>query len=186
MFLLIGLGNPGRAYEQHRHNLGRAFLIDLAARENLVWKRDTFGDWVRCRSSILFLPRSFMNESGHDVAKVAHFFKIPVQNFCVFHDELERPLGYFGAKQGGSARGHNGLRSIMACCGSEFWRLAIGIDHPKKVAPMRAVHQYVLSDLSPLERAQYHAVQASVLMHGDLLLQGDFEAFALALRRMKA
>jgi PTH1 family peptidyl-tRNA hydrolase len=154
MWLLVGLGNPGAKYEQHRHNIGFNLIDAIAAREgfpaftakhNALISKGRIGD-VEC---VLCKPQSFMNKSGPPIAAVARFFQIPVENVLVFHDELDLPLGKIRLKQGGGAGGHNGLKSIDAHFGKDYHRLRFGIDHP---GHKDAVSGYVLHDFDADEQ----------------------------------
>ena len=135
--LLVGLGNPGPAYEATRHNAGFWF-IDAVARElrvSLVPERSYFGLAARANRPDgpvwLLQPMTFMNLSGKSVAALARFFKIAPEEILVAHDELDLLPGQVKMKQGGSHAGHNGLKDIQAQLGSaDFWRLRLGVGHP--------------------------------------------------------
>lgn len=136
--LVVGLGNPGPEYTKTRHNAGVWFIEELAARNNislrpekkyfgLYGKGEIGGELVH-----LLIPTTFMNRSGQAVAPLANFFRIPVANMLVAHDELDMEPGVCKIKQGGGHGGHNGLRDIIARMANnkEFYRLRIGIGHP--------------------------------------------------------
>lgn len=136
--LVVGLGNPGPEYTKTRHNAGVWFVEELASRYNislrpekkyfgLYGKGEIGGEVVH-----LLIPTTFMNRSGQSVAPLANFFRIPVENILVAHDELDIEPGICKIKQGGGHGGHNGLRDIIARMANnkEFYRLRIGIGHP--------------------------------------------------------
>lgn len=136
--LIVGLGNPGREYEQTRHNAGAMFVEELARQHNISLKGESkfFGltgrmllgsDDIR-----LVIPNTFMNRSGQSVAALCNFYKIAVDEILVAHDELDIEIGTARFKQGGRHGGHNGLRDIIVKCGNDknFHRLRIGIGHP--------------------------------------------------------
>jgi len=136
--LVVGLGNPGPEYERTRHNAGVWFVEELASRYNislrpekkyagLYGKGEVGGEIVH-----LLVPTTFMNRSGQAVAPLANFYRIPVENILVAHDELDMDPGVCKVKQGGGHGGHNGLRDIIARMGNnkDFYRLRIGIGHP--------------------------------------------------------
>ena len=135
--LLVGLGNPGAEYDRTRHNAGFWWMDELARQNNLAWKleKSYFGEVAKgtiegCPVWLL-KPITFMNRSGQSVAALANFYKIPVEQILVAHDELDIPPGEVKLKQGGSHAGHNGLKDIQAQMGSaNFWRLRLGVGHP--------------------------------------------------------
>ena len=117
MLLLVGLGNPGARYVGNRHNVGFMAVQAIAKRHGIgPWRRRFQG--VACEGpiggarSLLLLPGTYMNESGRAVAEAAHFYKLPLDDITVFHDEIELPPGKVRVKIGGGIAGHNGLRSI--------------------------------------------------------------------------
>lgn len=179
--LLVGLGNPGPAYEATRHNAG-FWWIDAAAsrlRAALAPERSHFGLVARVNRGAdapplwLLEPMTFMNASGKAVASLARFFKIAPGEILVAHDELDLPPGQLKLKLGGSHAGHNGLRDIHAALGSaDYWRLRLGIGHPGVKAE---VVDYVLRKPAPDQR---DAIEKSIelsLTALDLLLAGDME-----------
>ena len=136
--LIVGLGNPGRQYEDTRHNAGAWFVERLARQFNAGLSTDSKVAGISGRAIIhghdvrLLIPTTFMNLSGQSVAPFAHFFKIPPERILVAHDELDLPPGTAKLKQGGGHGGHNGLRDIINKLGNNpnFARLRIGIGHP--------------------------------------------------------
>lgn len=140
--LVVGLGNPGKEYNGTRHNIGFA-CIDafVAANEFDPWiqKKDlkchmasaTLGD----TRVIAIKPTTFMNLSGDAVQAVAHFYKIPAEKIVVVHDELDISFGQVRLRSGGSAAGHNGLKSVIGAIGEGFGRVRIGIG-PKEPEQM--------------------------------------------------
>jgi peptidyl-tRNA hydrolase, PTH1 family len=137
MLLVVGLGNPGREYADHRHNVGFMVLDELARVKGAESFRSKFaGQLSRLRLSgddelLLLKPQTFMNESGRSVGPAAGFFRVPAAQILVVHDELDLAGGEVRLKQGGGHAGHNGLRSIISCLGTpDFGRIRIGIGHP--------------------------------------------------------
>jgi PTH1 family peptidyl-tRNA hydrolase len=157
-FLVVGLGNPGPAYRGNRHNVGFMVLDLLAERVGGRFsKHKTRADVVEGRLGplpaprvVLAEPRSYMNESGGPVAGLCGFYKIPVEQLVVVHDELDLPYGSLRLKRGGGDNGHNGLRSITRSLGTrEYLRVRFGIGRPPgRMDPA----DYVLRDFSPAER----------------------------------
>jgi PTH1 family peptidyl-tRNA hydrolase len=136
--LVVGLGNPGPDYTKTRHNAGDWFVNELAERHNIFLKPEKKYSGLYGKGQIgntlvhLLIPTTFMNRSGKSVAPLANFFRIPIDNILVAHDELDMLPGVCKIKQGGGHGGHNGLRDIIACMANnkDFYRLRIGIGHP--------------------------------------------------------
>lgn len=158
MFLVVGLGNPGREYAAHRHNVGFMAIDELASRARADAFREKFsGAWTKVElerePAILLQPMTFMNESGRSVQPAAAFFKAEPSEILVVHDELDLPFGEVRLKMGGGHAGHNGLRSIMAALGTgDFGRVRIGIGRPPP-GFRGEVADYVLSSFDGAERA---------------------------------
>jgi len=177
--LLVGLGNPGREYAGHRHNVGYRALDAIARREGLVWRPSRFqGETAAGRlgdcETLLLKPTTYMNDSGRSVAAAARFYKVPVEEVFVFHDELDLPAGKIRVKQGGGAAGHNGLRSIDALFGNAYWRVRLGIGHP---GDRRRVLGHVLDDFDEADRQWLDPLLSAVAENAGLLVQ-DPPAFA--------
>jgi PTH1 family peptidyl-tRNA hydrolase len=156
--LVVGLGNPGPAYRGNRHNVG-VMVLDLLAERigGRFSKHKARADVVEGRLGpppaprvVLAEPRTYMNESGGPVAGLCAFYRIPVEQLVVVHDELDLPYGSLRLKRGGGDNGHNGLRSITRSLGSrEYLRVRFGIGRPPgRMDPA----DYVLRDFSPAER----------------------------------
>jgi PTH1 family peptidyl-tRNA hydrolase len=134
--LIVGLGNPDPEYLRTRHNAGFWFVDELARRHGGVFRREAKhqGELARIRvgeSEIWLLkPMTYMNRSGGPTRSVATFYKIPVEEIFVAHDELDFPPGVVRLKQGGGAAGNNGIRDLIAQLGDPFWRLRIGVGKP--------------------------------------------------------
>lgn len=135
--LIVGLGNPGPQYEETRHNAGFWFVEAIARSQGQAFRSEAkfFGDVAKVNMSgqqvWLLKPNTYMNRSGQAVAALANFYKIPLENILVVHDELDLLPGTARLKQGGGHGGHNGLRDIVAQMGgNDFLRLRIGIGHP--------------------------------------------------------
>ncbi|MCP3100006.1 aminoacyl-tRNA hydrolase [Myxococcus sp. K15C18031901] len=160
MKLICGLGNPGREYEKHRHNIGFMVVDALLSRARAQLNQEKFaakvGQGTLAGERILFLePQTFMNLSGRSVGEAARFYKIPVEDVLVVHDELDLPLGRLQLKAGGGSGGHNGLKSIVSSLGAEnFIRLRFGIGKPEGPNARERVSGYVLSGFDDAERRQ--------------------------------
>jgi PTH1 family peptidyl-tRNA hydrolase len=147
--LIIGLGNPGPRYFTTRHNAGFWLVDEMAGQAHEQFRHDEkfYGEVCRIESPPLsqkgesltspsskcwlLKPNTFMNRSGQAVVALAHYYKIPVEQILVVHDDLDFPPGTVRLKKGGSDCRHNGLRDIVAHLGSnQFMRLRLGIGHP--------------------------------------------------------
>ena len=143
---IIGLGNPGHQYRNNRHNIGFKVLDVLADQHAASWSEKPLMHvteiQINNKKVILIKPQTFMNSSG----QVISFLQkkgIAAENIMVVHDELEKKFGSVAVRQGGSHRGHNGLRSIIGSCGQDFWRIRFGVGRPENKDD---VSDYVLSN----------------------------------------
>jgi len=161
MFLVVGLGNPGRQYQGNRHNVGFRIVDQLAARAGASSPRDKYGAVLYeialgAERVILCKPMEFMNVSGQAVRQVAGFHKIPAARTIVVHDELDVPFGRLKLGTGGGAGGHNGVRSIIADLGTpDFARVRVGVDRPP---PNWRGADYVLANFTGAEQKELPAV----------------------------
>jgi peptidyl-tRNA hydrolase, PTH1 family len=179
MRLLVGLGNPGPGYAGHRHNIG-------AMAADAIHRRHGFGPWkARFHSyaaegmvdgvRVLALkPATYMNRSGEAVQAALQFYKLAPEDVVVIYDEIDLKPGQIRVKKGGGSAGHNGIRSIDAHVGPEFWRVRLGVGHPG--AP-ELVHRYVLQDFAKAERPWLEKMLDAVAEAFPLLAQGDDSRF---------
>jgi len=134
--LIVGLGNPGPKYDQTRHNAGFWFVDQLALRFGGQFRAESKFSGEVCKIRVaeeevwLLKPMTFMNRSGLAVRQLSTFYKIPLEEILVAHDELDLDPGVVRLKRGGGHGGHNGLRDISSQLGKDFMRLRIGIGHP--------------------------------------------------------
>jgi peptidyl-tRNA hydrolase, PTH1 family len=152
--LIVGLGNPGSAYEKTRHNIGFMVIDALLGRHqcDAVKKASFEGELYKFSSHFLLKPLTFMNLSGRAVANVKRFYKI--EDVVVIHDDLDLPFGTLRFKRGGGHGGHNGLKSTDTAISADYVRVRMGIGHP---GDRSRVADYVLSPFSPAESAGLHA-----------------------------
>ncbi len=135
MKLVVGLGNPGPKYERTRHNIGFLAVDEIVRRHGLRSPREKFhghlyeGD-IGGERTLVLKPMTFMNNSGESVAPAARFYKLDPADVIVIYDELDLAAGKLKVKRGGGSAGHNGLRSIDAHLGSDYWRVRLGVGHP--------------------------------------------------------
>ena len=142
MFAVIGLGNPGSRYANTRHNLGYRAVSALADSLGLAgkWKEKGNCSYLKADlgdvETLLLLPLQFMNLNGEAVRPLLTFYKIPVDSVLVLYDELDLPPGTIRVAKGGSAGGHRGVQDVIAQLGSsDFYRIRIGIGHPRNFDP---------------------------------------------------
>ena len=184
--LVVGLGNPGREHAATRHNAGFWFADALVARlgGSFASEGRFHGLVARAGSDLRVLkPGTYMNLSGRAVAALARFFGIAGDEILVVHDELDLKPGEAKMKFGGGHAGHNGLRDITTALGSaEFWRLRLGIGHPRDSAiPQQEVVDYVLQPPRTDERIAIAAAIDRSLDAWAAIAAGDFERAMLAL-----
>jgi peptidyl-tRNA hydrolase, PTH1 family len=153
MKLFVGLGNPGGEYAGHRHNIGFMALDRIAADHGFgPWKKGTKALISEGRLGgekvVLLKPQTFMNASGEAVQAAMAFYKLPLGDLTVFHDELDLAPFKVRFKQGGGHAGHNGLRSLHAHIGDAYARVRLGIGHP---GHKDAVAGYVLHNFAEAE-----------------------------------
>jgi PTH1 family peptidyl-tRNA hydrolase len=179
MRLLVGLGNPGPGYAGHRHNIG-------AMAADAIHRRHGFGPWkarfhgysaegmVDGVKLLALKPTTYMNRSGEAVQAALQFYKLAPEDVIVIYDEIDLKPGQIRVKKGGGAAGHNGIRSVDAHIGPEFWRIRLGVGHPG--AP-ELVHRYVLQDFAKAERPWLEKLLDAVAEAFPLMAKGDDSRF---------
>lgn len=177
--LIAGLGNPGSQYEQTRHNVGIWYLEELARQYDGTFSSQTklhgalSKVLINGKSIYLFIPNTYMNDSGRALAAVARYYKIQPQHMLIAHDELDHPVGSSRLKFSGGHGGHNGLRSIMQHIGTkDFYRLRIGIAHPGQKSQ---VTNHVLKPPSADDEISIRRAIDDALTVTDQLITGEFE-----------
>jgi len=162
--VIIGLGNPGQYYYYTRHSIGFRIVDELARKYGGIWKSKKNMEIseivIHGKKIMLVKPETFMNDSG----KVIPFLQkqgIKPENILVVHDELEKSFGTLAFKIGGSHRGHNGLRSIIAVCGPNFARLRFGLGRPEL---RDEVGNYVLQNFAQDSEAVEQGIDQAVIM----------------------
>ncbi len=180
MFLLVGLGNPGKEYERHRHNIGFMTVDRIADKYAFVpFKKKYQGEYaegtINGNKVALLKPMTFMNNSGKSVAEAAKFYKIPPANIIAFHDELDIAPFRVKVKTGGGAGGHNGLRSMDEWLGTPAYkRVRLGIGHP---GDRDRVTGYVLGNFAKAEEENLEKFLKSIVDTLPLILQNKDEEF---------
>lgn len=173
-WLIVGLGNPGKKYEKTRHNVG-FWIIDTFAQQlsaHLFDFKEKFNSHycVIAQGNVhigLIKPQTYMNRSGEVVAQWKHFYKIANDKIIIIHDELDFAPGIIRLKKDGGAGGHNGIKSIIDCIGSDFMRIRIGIGKPTSA---QVGADYVLSQPTVEEKTlMEQATKQCVAMLNDLI-----------------
>ena len=145
--LIVGLGNIGAEYEDTRHNAGFWLADAVVHASGAAFRNEKgfFGALAKAGSTCVLKPSTYMNRSGQAVIAVAGFYKILPDEILVAHDELDLPPGAVKMKQGGGHAGHNGLKDIQARLGTaDFWRVRVGIGHPRELGVAQEVVDFVL------------------------------------------
>ena len=179
--MIIGLGNPGPEYEKTRHNAGFWLADQLAddLRASFTLEKAFFAWVAKARVGteqiIIAKPSTFMNRSGQAAGALMRFYKLTPPEVLVMHDELDLLPGHVKLKQGGGHAGHNGLRDIQAVFGSpDFWRLRVGIGHPRTLGLAQQVAAFVLN---PPRREELAAIEGALERSRVIipaLLQGQY------------
>lgn len=150
--LVVGLGNPGAEYTKTRHNVG-FMAVQYLAGADAMWKTEHFALVAKMdvdSHRIMFvMPQTYMNDSGRAVQAIMNFYKIPIENLIVIHDDMDLPVGTTRTKIGGGSAGHNGIKSIDAAIGRDYTRLRIGIGHPRNLGLAVNPADWVLGKFTP-------------------------------------
>lgn len=160
MKLIVGLGNPGKEYENTRHNIGFMVLDDYADKKNLIFSKLKDGGLyiktcIENEEVILLKPQKYINLSGEVVIKFVKFYKINIDDILIINDDLDIELGKYKLKYKGSSGGHNGLKNIELHLGTQqYKRLKIGISNNK----LLDTKDYVLGKLSSDEKLKLQTV----------------------------
>jgi len=178
--LIVGLGNPGKDYQAHRHNAGFWFVEALAQQASATafskqskYYGETSEAMLGNRKVRLLKPQTFMNCSGQAIHALANYFNIEAEEILVVHDELDLSPGTVKLKKGGGHGGHNGLRdTIKALNSKEFYRLRIGIGHP---GAKNQVVSFVLNPASTKELTLIERGLTDAIGIVGQLVEGEFE-----------
>lgn len=183
MLLLVGLGNPGESYQNHRHNIGFMAADAIADAHRFAAPRSKFRGHVREGvlegkagpvKTIILKPMTYMNESGVSVQDAIAFHKIDLDRVYVIYDELDLAAGKVRVKRDGGNAGHNGLRSISTHAGNAFWRIRLGIGHPGDKA---RVQGHVLGNFTKAEHEWLDPLLNAVSQSAPLLADGQSAQF---------
>jgi PTH1 family peptidyl-tRNA hydrolase len=179
MKLFVGLGNPGAQYAFNRHNVGFMAVDVMAAAHGFSpWRKRFQG--LTCEGRLggeqvlLLKPQTFMNESGRSAGEAARFYKVPVGDIVVFHDELDLAPGKVRVKIGGGVAGHNGLKSLTAHLGNDYMRVRIGIGHP---GHRERVIGHVMRDFAKADMEWLEPVLDAMSDAAPVLAKGEKDRF---------
>jgi len=187
MRLIVGLGNPGSRYAGNRHNIGFMAAAAIARRYGFGAFRSRFkGDLaegvIAGERRLLLCPQTFMNASGEAVLSAMSFYKMAPHDILVIHDEIDLKPGKMRVKRGGGSAGHNGLRSIDAMIGADYWRIRLGVGHP---GVKELVQPYVLQNFDADEAKLWVVPLIEAVAETlPLLLDGMPDAFMSEVARL--
>ncbi|GAA5109427.1 aminoacyl-tRNA hydrolase [Bartonella jaculi] len=179
MWLIAGLGNPGSQYQNNRHNIG-FMAVDA------IYQFFSFSPWskkfqaeisnglINGEKTLLIKPQTFMNLSGQAIGEALRFYKLDLKNLIIIYDELDLPLGKVRIKIGGGSNGHNGIKSIDAHCGTNYYRIRLGIGHP---GSKELVHQHVLGNFTKSDQECLPPLLEAIAKNIALLIKGDGSLF---------
>lgn len=169
MWLIAGLGNPGRKYQRTRHNIGFHVVDELLRRHLRGGFQTKFGGeaatgFVSATKVLLLKPMEFMNRSGFAIQRAAQYYDLAAEKILVVHDDIDLDFGRLRLKSGGGHGGHNGLRSVIAQLGDrDFLRVRVGVGKPEKATGGPgdgAVVSHVLGEFSAEQARQVDDVVA--------------------------
>ena len=181
MYLIVGLGNPGKKYEKTKHNVGfqvidtitQAFTIPNSGSK---FNAETYKGSIGNKKVLLIKPQTFMNESGKSVSQFVNFYKIPHKNTFVIYDDIDMSVGKLRIKTGGSDGGHNGIKSINHLMANEYIKVKIGVGHPGN---KDMVSTYVLQPFENNEEQDImNELYVDIAKNINTLLEHDLEQFS--------
>ncbi|AGF46658.1 PTH1 family peptidyl-tRNA hydrolase [Candidatus Kinetoplastibacterium desouzaii TCC079E] len=179
--LIVGLGNPGLEYSLTRHNAG-FWLLDNMAEDlqvEFVYEK-YFPGWVvkytrNSKNLLFFKPATYMNNSGVALSKFMHYYKIFPEKTLVVHDEMDIFPGDIRIKYSGGTAGHNGLKSIQNSLNSNsFWRIRIGVGHPRHINNRQSVSDFVLDKPSKSDKSNIDIAMKHCLNLMPYIMDGNF------------
>lgn len=177
--IIAGLGNPGPAYDNTRHNVGFSIIDAIAEDLSFPSFSNKFSSLatnkiLKNHKITLLKPQTFMNLSGDAVSKAINFYKIAPDNLIVIHDDLDLPLAKIKMKIGGGSGGHNGIKSIDQHIGQNYYRLRIGIDKP---IHQKSTSSFVLNKFAKEEEIIIQKLIGKILDNFHLVVEKDLSNF---------
>ncbi len=177
-YIVAGLGNPGTKYEKTRHNAGFLAIDHIAEKLGVKINSLKFQSLI-CRTAIdgtgvlLMKPQTFMNASGIAIDEAASFYKIPPEHIIILCDDIAQQTGHIRIRKSGSAGGHNGLKSVIGFCGSEFPRIRMGVG--EKPNPEYDLADWVTGKLPEADMKALQGRFDDVYDALRLILRGDYD-----------
>lgn len=186
MRLLVGLGNPGAEYAFNRHNIGFLAIDAIAERFGFSpWRKRFQGvcsEGIIDGIKVLALkPGTYMNLSGDAVGEAVRFFKLPAEGVVVIYDEIELAPGKVKVKQGGGSAGHNGIKSIDAHIGADYWRVRLGVGRPEGLGNVKG---HVLENFAKSDIVWLGPLLEAVAEAAPLLVAGQDNKFMTKVARL--
>lgn len=183
--LIVGLGNPGADYLLNRHNIG--FMAADRLAEDLrasAWQKKFKGQiatgTLQDKTVLLLKPSTYMNLSGESVAEALRYYKLAPENVIVIHDDIDLAAADVRVKQGGGHGGHNGLKSIDAHIGKDYWRVRLGVGRPEHKGD---VTNFVLGNFAKADQAWLAPLLDALTQALPSLLKADAQGFLQALKK---
>lgn len=163
MYLIVGLGNPGKFYSNNRHNIGYKIVDNIKNKYGFpIFTKKFKGEFSKLsfekKTIFLLKPITYMNESGIAIKQIKNFYNININNIYVIHDEIDLDQGSVKVKNGGGHNGHNGLKSVDLHIGKDYNRVRVGVSRPSKMYKENIyenVSNWVLSDFTSEEKEQW-------------------------------
>jgi len=175
MFLIVGLGNPGREYEDTRHNIGFNVIDSIAKEYNIEINRQKFkgiyGEgFIEGKKVMLLKPTTYMNLSGESIREVVDFYNLDNNEILVIYDDISLEVGTLRIREKGSAGGHNGIKSIIAHLGSDvFPRIKVGVGQPNGDLVKHVLGKFTKEEMVILNQSIEVSIKASVeIMKNDI------------------
>ena len=175
MFLIVGLGNPGKEYEDTRHNIGFKVVDNIAKEYNIEINRQKFkgayGEgFINGKKVMLLKPTTYMNLSGESVREVLDFYNLESNEILVFFDVLILDVGRLRIREKGSAGGHNGIKSIIAHVGNDiFPRIKVGVGQPNLNLVKHVLGRFTKEEMTILDESIEAATKAAAeIIKGDI------------------
>ncbi len=186
--MIVGLGNPGADYLLNRHNIGFMAADALAeASRASAWQKKFKGFFavgtLGEQTFLILKPSTYMNLSGESVGEAMRYYKLEPADVIVIHDDIDLVSGDVRVKQGGGHGGHNGLKSIDAHIGKDYWRVRLGVGRPEHKGE---VTDYVLGNFAKADKKWLEPLLASLITAFPLLLSGDAVGFVKSLQQKPA
>lgn len=178
-YIIVGLGNPGRKYESTRHNAGFMAMDMLAEKEGFQFKKLKFNamiadEMIAGKRCLIMKPQTMMNNSGESVYQAASYYNIPDENIIVIFDDISLDVGKIRIRRKGSAGGHNGIKSIINCLGSEdFPRVKIGVG--KKPSADYDLVNWVLGDFPKDKREDLKLAHENSIKAVELIVNNKID-----------